>query len=39
MAGAVTGQEAIKLITGCFSPANCGYMFDGALGNGYQVKL
>lgn len=39
MAGAVVGQEAIKLITGCFSPANSGYMFDGAQGQGYQVKL
>ena len=39
IAGAVTGQEAIKLITGCFAPGNNGYMFNGAQGIGYAVKL
>jgi hypothetical protein len=32
IAGALTGQEAIKLITGCFCPMNAGYLFDGANG-------
>lgn len=39
IAGALTGQEAIKLLTGCFTPMNNGYFFDGANGKGYQVKL
>ena len=39
MAGAVTAQESIKLISGCFQPMNSGYLFDGAHGVGYQLKL
>lgn len=39
IAGALAGQEAIKLITECFTPMNGGYLFNGALGKGYQVKL
>lgn len=39
IAGALAGQEAIKLITNCFTPMNSGYFFDGAHGTGYQVKL
>lgn len=39
IAGALVGQEGIKLITNCFTPMNNGYLFDGAHGAGYQVKL
>lgn len=39
IAGAMAGQEAIKLITNCFTPMNGGYIFDGANGVGYQLKL
>jgi hypothetical protein len=39
IAGALTGQEAIKIITGCFTPMNSGYFFDGANGAGFKVKL
>lgn len=39
IAGAMIGQEAIKLITGCFTPMNGGFFFDGANGTGYPVRL
>ena len=39
IAGALSGQEGIKLLTNCFTPMNNGYLFDGAHGAGYQVKL
>lgn len=35
----MTGQESIKLITGCFAPMSGGYIFDGANAVGYQIKL
>lgn len=39
IAGALAGQEAIKMISGCFAPMNGGYLFDGAHGRGFQVRL
>jgi hypothetical protein len=39
MAGAIAGQEAIKLITGSFTPMDGGYIFDGANGKGFQLKV
>lgn len=39
MAGAVAGQEGIKLITGCFTPVNNGFVLNGMNGVGYNVQL
>jgi hypothetical protein len=39
MAGAITGQEAVKMITQCFSPLNNGYFFDGLQCKGYTITL
>lgn len=39
MAGAITGQEAVKLITHCFTPLNSGFFFDGLQAKGHTVAL
>lgn len=35
----MAGQEAVKLLTGCFAPLNSGFFFDGLNCKGYTVKL
>jgi hypothetical protein len=39
MAGAIAGQEGVKMITQCFSPLNNGYFFDGLHCKGYTITL
>ena len=39
IAGAIAGQEAIKLISGCFTPVKQGYVFSGVNGMGFAVGL
>ena len=39
IAGAVGGQEGIKLIAQCFTPVKNGFVFSGVHGKGFPVRL
>lgn len=39
IAGAVGGQEGIKLIAQCFTPVKNGFVFSGVHGKGFPVSL
>ncbi len=39
IAGAIAGQEAIKLITHCFTPVKNGFIFNGVEGRGSATFL
>jgi len=39
MMGGIIAQEAVKLITNCFSPMACGYVYNGVFSTGAQINL
>ncbi len=39
IAGAIAGQESVKLIAGCFVPVKSGFIFSGVDAVGFPVDL